>query len=307
MELLFSKGICTTCTGVEECNKYCALHAAKALIDFISRVDMIETRIGEYSSTEKEGVQDLVVSGHQIWELGSPSWLLTKIGITLDTTPKFNSVYDKNTTQLILAYGNKLGIAKDEINEVVSKIQKLNKNKLIVLPFKPHTSFKIDAEYNGKVNRKEAELSYLKWTTNKETFKLECTIGFKTTGSNGEGNFKFNVKDYIDKFVLSSSELHAKNDTYDKNLIKITDYGIFKPILVDDGSTKVAIDGSYLYMINSRDIKIIGHWDTNGKLVVHSNSKSAALKKIKDNETYIRNHKKYMAPYLLYEPNIVEV
>jgi hypothetical protein len=308
MEIEISTGICSNCKGLESCNKCCILHSGKALVDFITRVDMIDTRIGEYESREKGGVQDLVVSGHKIWDLGTPSFILTSIAnTTLDASPKFKNIYNKSVAQLAMAYCNSVGMSKDEINEITTKIQKLNKNKLLVLPFKPKTPCNVDVEIGGtKDKKKEGQITNIRWDTDPETFKLNCTVSFKTTSVTGEYIQKYSITQYIDKFRLSSMEMHAKGEKHDKNLIKITNYGIFKPIVVKDGNKSIAIDGTYLYSSSNSDNRIIGYWDGD-KLVVSKDVKSPALKKIMDNMTYIRNHKKYMAPYMLYEPNVVEV
>lgn len=308
MDFEITTGNCSNCKGIEKCDKMCIYHTGKALVDFINRVDMIETRIGEYSSREKGGKQDLVVYGHQIFDLKSPSWLLTDINTTLDANSKFKMVYDKNAVQVVNLYGKYIGMSTEEINDITNKIKSINRNKLIILPFKPHTNCNIDVALDGVTEKKkDAEINSIKWVTDKETHKLKCLINFKINNAVGTSSVNLDIKDYISKFRLSQMELQAKGNKHDKNLIVMTDYGMFKPIVVKHKNTSVAIDGTYVYFSKNNETIIIGYWDEHDKLVITSDIKSPALTKVKDNLEYIKSHKRYMAPYLLYESNTVEV
>lgn len=303
MEFELNYGSCSKCNGIENCNKYCVLHAGKALVDFLTRVDVIETKIGDFASREKGGKQDLIVSGHQIWDLTSPSWILTDINTALDAAPKFTGVYDKNPVQIINNYCSKMGMSKQEATEIVTKLQMLNKNRLLVLPFKPHTSCNVSMGDNEKEKKREGEIKYIKWVTDKNTYKLQCKIGFKVNSAIGESTVTHDIKDYMHKFTLSAMDIHAKGDKYDDRLLQITNYGMFKPILIREGNAALAIDGTYLYSMASGDTRIIGYWDEFDNLVTTTNNKSNMMRKINDNLTYIKNHKKYIAPYLMYEAN----
>jgi len=308
MDIEINVGSCSQCKGVDACNKYCVMHAGKALVDFISRVDMIETKIGEYRSREKDGPLDLVVHGHQLYDLNTPSWLLTDISTTLDATSKFETVFGKNPIQLINNYGAKNGLKTEEIKEVTDKINKLNKNKLIILPFKPHTPCSIDVETDSiKQKKRDSKIVYIKWVTNKQTYKLNCEIAFEFESDTNKKIYKLPITDYINKFRLSSLEMQAKSTGHDSSLIKITDHGMIKPIAIKDGNNIVAIDGTYVYSTINGDTRILGYWDKMDNLVMNVETKSPAYKKIQDNINYIKNHKKYIAPYLLYEANVIEL
>ena len=125
MEIVINSNGCTKCKGIENCNKTCILHSGKALVDFIKRADMIETRIGEFSSREKGKKQDLVVYGHQLYDLKSPSWLLTDINTSLDATDKFRKAFDKNAFQIASMYCKYINMPDDEANDILEKIKKL--------------------------------------------------------------------------------------------------------------------------------------------------------------------------------------
>ena len=108
---------CSKCPGVNNCRSYCELHAGKALVNFIYMMDTIETKIGEYSSREIGGKHDLIFYGHQIYDLKSPSWLLSDISTTLDISNKFKNAFNKNIIQIASSYLNHIEANKDvEIN-----------------------------------------------------------------------------------------------------------------------------------------------------------------------------------------------
>ena len=300
---------CSNCKGIDKCDKMCILHCGKALTDFISRVDVTPTRIGEYESTERNGPQNLVVSGHQLHDIETPSWLLTSIDTVLDASDKFKNVYDKNAFQVASIFCKHMKMSPEETQEITDKLKGINKNKLFVLPFKPHTNCNIDFETDTEVFKKQdAQISLIKWNTNKETHKINCTIYFELSNkSNSVKKAHLDIKDYIEKFRLSQMDIQAKSKNHDKDLIKINDYGIFKPIYVTDGVSGIAIDGTYLYYVINGEIHIIGYWDNNDKLKVTTTIKTKAYNKIMDNIDYIRHHKKYMAPYLLFEANTIKI
>ena len=308
MEFELQTGICNNCTGVDKCTKCCILHLGKALVDFINRIDVTETRIGEYDSRKKGDPYDLVVYGHQLFELNSPTWILTDINTILDMSDKFLTAYDKNAFQIANIYCKSCGMSAEDTKAVTDKIKAINKNKMLVLPFKPHTNCNIDIDVDGSSEKKkEATINYIKWVTDKETHKIKCHLGFNVSNSVLAQTTKIDIKDYINKFRLSQMEIQAKGAKHDKNLIKVTDYGIFKPILIKEGDIEVAIDGTYVYYNSGSDIHIIGFWNEKDELIIDKNIKNKAITKIKDNTDYIKNHKKYIAPYLLYEPNIIEI
>lgn len=297
---------CNNCKGLDNCSKACIYHSGKALVNFITGVDMIETRIGEFSSRTIGGVQDLVVSGHQLWELDHPSWLMTDINTILDVSDKFRTAFDKNAFQIASEYCKFIKMTNEEIRDITEKIKCINKNKMLVLPFKPHTRCNIDYELDGKqLKNKESEIHSIKWRTDKETHKLDCDVNFL----DGETNkiIKINIKEYLRKFRLNKMDNHSKVAKTDIKMIEFTDYGIIKPIVVDDGKNKLALDGTYLYYKELDDLHIVGYWDNRDNLVFSDNIKCKAITKIKDNMNLIRNHKRYIAPYLLYEENTIKV
>lgn len=299
-----TKGVCDECQGVSKCTKLCALHTATALADFVQRVDVTETKIGEYSSRKPGTKVDLVFSGHQLFDLNQPSWLLSDIKTTtLDANSKFNSAYGKTIFQLLSLWARQNNVSDDIAKDVTEKLRGINKNKLLVLPFKPHTKCYVDYSVNEK--RVAAEISNLKWTTNKQNYKLECMITFEVPN---QKSLKLSITDYISKFKLERFDIQPKVTKNAVKLLKITDHGIFKPIVVKDRHLSVMLDGSYLYYEFNHETSIIGYWNEYGTLTLLNNQlKSNALKLIMDNIDVLKMHRKYIAPYMLYEENAIEI
>lgn len=300
---------CSNCKGINDCNKMCVLHCGKALVDFISRVDVTQTRIGEYEKTDRNGPTDLVVCGHQLFDIDNPCWLLRGISTTIDITDKFKPVYEKSAFQIANMYCKHMKMSDEETRDITEKLKGINRNKLFILPFKPHTNCNIDIEVDSESFKKqEAQIYMIKWDTNKDTNKINCSITFELINKiYGTSKVKMDIKDYIDKFRLSQMDIQAKGKNHDKNLIKITDYGIFKPICVTDGTSSIAIDGTYMYYVINGETHIIGHWDANDKMRVSTEIKTKAYNKIMDNIEYIKHHKRYIAPYLMFESNTIKI
>lgn len=292
---------CENCKGIYNCNKYCSLHAGHALYRYINAVDTVETRIGEYSSRERGGKSDLIISGHQIFELGSPSWILTNMGTVLDASGKFKPVFDKSPVQILREYCKHINMGSDEETEAINKLKLMNTNKLLVLPFKPHSKCKYKADSKDSKLDKSAELIFIKWLTNKDTYKLECFVGLKPEQIMNPLTVKIPVTKYLQDFKLSALDLQFKVSEQNSSLIEMTDHGMIRPIAVRDKDSLVILDGTYLYSYRPNITNIIGRWDEKGKLETYTTIKSKAYKKIKDNIEFIKSHRKYIAPYMLYD------
>lgn len=298
---------CTNCDNINECEKSCILHTGKALVDYITRIDTIQTRIGEYSSTKVGGKVDLIVSGHKIFDMReSPCWLLSSIDTTLGMSDKFKNAFNKSANQLVTLYCKSVNMSKEETDEVLNKLRDINKNKQLILPLKPKTDCIVDIDTEDCQEKSvKGKINFIKWATDKETYKLRCTVNLSFDDWHKSVNYS--LAEYINKFTITSLEFKSRGDKHDASMISMTEHGIIKPIVVKDKSTKIIIDGTYLYLELNNEIVIIGYWDEKNELIITKKVKSKALDKIKNNLDYIKDHKKYIAPYLVYEPNIIEV
>ena len=312
MDFEFQTGMCSKCKGIDKCTNSCILHLGKALVDFIERVDTTETRIGDYEHRDYKhpGTKpDLVVNGHRIFDLESPDWLLSDISKVVDISDKFEKAFDKNAFQIATMYCKAAGYDSERTKKITDRIKNINACREIVIPFKPKTNCNIDIDTeNIKAKKKDAVISYVKWKADDDTHKLKCTIGFKTENAFNSGNtIVIDAVDYLDKFRIS--QIDIKNDGTKKNneLIKITDIGIFRPIVVKDKDYAIAVDGTFLYTISSDGTEIAGFWNDKNELIIDKKLKNKTVDIIKRNKDLIKEHKKYMAPYLLFKANVVEL
>lgn len=281
--------------------RYSMLHAGKALDDFINHTTMIETKIGDYGTSSGSDNSRMIISGHMIEKLGDPTWILTSIDTYLDQTSKFSSVFGKTPAQLLNNYYTAQEKDETEMSDTISKLKRLNTNKLIVLPFKPGMLCNLNIKMETVTVNKDATIKSIKWTTDKETYKLQCMINFEAnTQYGGSKLFKLPITEYTKSFNLKNIGFKLSASGSDMDLISITEYGIFKPIEISDGSLKVAIDGSFLYVINNDDIFVIGYWNNDELIVKHKLNNSKAMKKLMKNLDNITTYRRYIGPYMLF-------
>lgn len=332
------ENICDNCIGENACNKYCTLHAGKALVDFLSGIDITRTHIGDYESRERNGKKDLVCFGHKLWEVEQPAHLLGDIKTVLDSEPKFKGYFNLSPNGLMDAYCKKHDISEEDIEQLHSMTSDMTKNRIIALPIKPHMECLIDINKSieakaGLLTKKKtidgkqvdgeeekaavketkaktkdryetSRVNYVVWRVNSTTHKLDCTVAFRVGPKNNEKTYTFSMCDYMDAFKIN---LESVPSAMDKKLIKMTNYGIVRPIEMTDGETTIAIDGSFVYDVQGSIIRVIGHWVNSRELKITGGEMSNVLKKLLDNKEVVRSHRRYIAPYILYPSNLVEV
>jgi hypothetical protein len=293
---------CAKCNGVDSCKNYCVLHAGKAMVDFLNRVDVIETRIGERTRTTGSVRDDLIVSGHQIWNLNQPSWILTDIKTSLETSNKFNNVCDKNAIKVIRDYAALTGISDEEVKGLIERIRAISSNKLLILPIKPMSKCKVNS--NGK-KAIEGEIANLKWYTDRETYKLNCIVTINTSYGERKSFTKHRIEDYLKEFKLDQLNNNCKATDDNCDILNMTAHGVIQPITVEDKTGTLSLDGTYLYQNNGAGTHIVGYWDSRDELVCELDGRNKAFKKIKDNIELIKSHKRFIAPYMFYKSNVI--
>lgn len=305
----FKNGRCLECLGIETCDKYCSLHAGYALKNMLENVTVVNSRIGEYEKSVRGGKTDLIVSGHRIDTLeDTPIHILTSIKTSLDMSKKFNNLYNRNIVQILNEYLEYINQVKTEYGvQLLEELKGINNNKVLVIPFKPNVTYEVELEINDKVKTHELVLDHIEWKTNKETARLETFLVFRQEFTNAIGKFyRLQYSDYMKKFRLSKSSMYIDIGSYNTDMIETTNFGLFKPIEITDGYTKLAIDGTYLYHISNR-ISIIGQWNKLNKIQITSKVpeilKSKTYLIIKENINIIKAHKNYIAPYNVVDAN----
>lgn len=307
MEFDIEKTMCKKCEGINKCTKYCELHAGRALVNFIKNVDVVETKIGEFGSRVIGGKQDLVVSGHQIYGTDlAYGTILTDISTVLDATQKFNNAFNKTPIQIINVSKSQLQLSNEEAQDIANMVSKLAKNKVVIVPLKPGQQCSVVPNEGCNASSSiDCDIKTIIWRTDKEKHKLEATVIFENR--KGGQSIKYPISGYIEKFKLKSMSLPAKGEKIDDNIIKMSNYGIIRPIIIKDKKQEIAVDGTYCYNITDSGTTIIGAWNMKGELIVFDTIKCKAMTKLTENMSFIRRHKKYIAPYKLYDANIIEV
>ena len=250
----------------------------------------------------------MIVSGHMLEKMDSATWILTSIDTSLDKSPKFLKVFGKNPTQLLTNYYNSLDKPDEELKKATDKLRDINNNKLLILPFKPGMQCSISVKMETVTVNKDVVIKSIQWTTDKETYKLKCTINFEASSQYGGSKiFKLPITEYTKSFTLKSISLRTSASSTEQNLLEITDAGIFKPIEITDGSSGIAIDGSFLYHTVNGETSVIGYWSGDELVVVSKSSNSKAYKKLMKSIDIITAHRRYIGPYNIYPCNTITI
>lgn len=304
--------ICKKCSGELKCTKMCEIHTCKAMINYLRNIDVIATKIGEFNCRTQGGKQDLVTSGHQVYGSNLDSGtILTDISTVLDATRKLSNAYNKTPVQILNSSKDELGITTADAQVIVGMLTKLNNNKLVIAPFKPETVCIVSTPDSYR-SEQDMILKMIVWKTNKDTHKLEAQVKFmpksRMTGANGISSMlTYMLSDYMDKFKIKALNMAAVGEKRDNSLISMTNYGMIKPIEVVSKGMTIAVDGTYVYSTVDNITQIIGAWNPRGELVIIDKIKSKALDKIMENNSLLKSHRKYIAPYKLHEANTLEV
>jgi hypothetical protein len=277
------------------------LNIGKALADFVNRVDVTKTRIGEYERSQRGGRQDLIVYGHQMYDAHNVSWLLADIKTVMDCSDKFKGYSSKTPVQLLKEYCEYVEMPSADRNELVDKLTSINSNKMMVVPIKPKSMCNVEF---GDDKRKDAQITSIRWVTNKDTHKLECKVIFKTKT---DEKVTHDIRDYQDKFRVNGMESRMRVGKHDSTIIKMSRSGIIHPIELCTNDSRLAVDGTYMYYVSKGKIHIVGYWDKQGVMKVTKPVPSELLDRMKDNLEYIKDHKKYIAPYLVFEANSITI
>ena len=308
------KPACSSCVGTDKCSKYCVLRAGSNLVNFVNGIDVVETQIGEFRKGGFDSkINSLIISGHMIESGGSPTYILTDLSTSIDISGKFNTDNGMTPVYILKSYLESIKMDKEVIDASLKTFKRVNSNKLVPVPLKPGAECEVTyQDANGKEVTSVCKVKMIKWTTDKKTGKIECTVLCPVEkGLIEEKCLKIPLTEYGTTIRLPHLEHTLKSSEIDRELLVMTHMGFIKPIVVSDGKYEVAIDGQYLYRIIDGKATIVGTWQ-NGKIVdVHGGldliSRSKAYKRIKNALTYIEKHKRFIAPLGLFEANSISV
>ena len=312
--------------------KVSSVHVGRALTNFMNSIDVSETRIGEIS--EQSGFGDsgsgekYIYSGHFLQTGNSGlTWLLTAADMTkMVIRTKFRPALGKTPDECINDYfkwceesaekGYEVldriegGTDRLDKDTVTSMIHKLNKNKMVIIPFKyDNINAVVNVEAEGVSTKRNMVIKGIKWRTDLENGELLCEalLEHKSIGSIGKSRV-INIADYgevlnIEAVTLASSGSKVKLS----NAIEYDQAGYVKPIELTNGITSIIIDGTFVYYRNNSGTFVIGEWIGNELKMKYINQEDKLFKKL---ESYIKVaslHKRIIAPYLLVNTKVVNI
>lgn len=308
------KSLCQNCVGIDKCNKFCEMHMGVNLINFISNIDFIETQIGEFKEDYKTGKTSYIVSGHSIESYGNPVYIMSSLETSIDASGKFKPCNGRTPQQILHAYLDTLDMTSEVKTKSMEIFKQFNSNKLMPMPLKPGEECEATYQDNtGKSNTAVCKIQSVRWNADKDTGKIKCKIIISIEKGNSFDTsckmVQIPITEYGTNIKLPKLERMLKSSEMDRDMIKMTDIGFIKPIQISDSKYTIALDNTYLYRVSDNRTFIIGRWQ--GTKIVDFMSgmdpilKSAAYKRILNAIAYIDRHRRFIAPYGLYEPNVL--
>ena len=291
-------------------------HTSKALVNFVNNTKVTHTKLGNYSSSVIGGKIDIVASGHQIFDINDKNMMNAPVTIytpTSTTSIDKSNIFSNNTEltlkQLINTYfeNEDAEIEQATKDELIKKVLDIDAKRCLIIPIKPRTDCKVTCEIGDiKKNRALATVKYLKWYTDKESYKLKCEVAFEFDTNNGTKTVRLPISDYGKSFIPDKVEYWNGVNNATRNLVEMTDLGIVKPIEITDGIQSLVVDGTFLYWLHNGIVSVVGEWESNSNLSINPETaralaKSEIFKFLKTNMSFIGGHRNLIAPYKLFE------
>lgn len=301
--------------------KYSVDFTGRALANFVNLANVTYTQLGTYSNSKKDGKIDIVASGHTISDMNDKNIMnapVTTYTFTNKTIIDKSPVFQNNLgvkTSSILENVIKDTELEEEIKEgLLNKLKDIDSRKCLVIPVRIHSDFKLNCEINGQKKTKVAgKVKYIKWLTNKETFKLECKVSFEIDSVDGQKIVVLPITEYGRTFVPDKMEYWTDINKSSIELLNFTDMGLIKPVELTDGRQSLVVDGTYLYWLRGGTVTVIGEWDYAMNTLIISKdaqkslNKSDILRVLKNNLTLLNGHKHLIIPYSLSGLNKINV
>lgn len=306
---------------VRDIEKYGIEHTGKALANFVNNCKVTNTKIGTYSSSKIGGKMDVVASGHQIYDMNdksiklSPSTVYTFTNVTaLDKSPIFKTQLNTKTSKIMTDFLDTTSLPEDAKKELVQKLKDINSRKSLVIPLVVRSEYKLNYEdTNHKKEKLLCKVKDIKWMTNKETYKLECTVCFELRVDGEDKYVRLPITEYIKSFVPDKLE-YSKNITkLNMSILKFDPIGIINTIEITDGVQSLVVDNCFVYWLHNGVTSVVGEWDYNtgdllmNKSMVKMISKTDIYKVFENNINLIASHKNLIAPYTLFNINKINI
>lgn len=288
--------------------KYGKLQCGKELYNYLRKLDLMETNIGEFRRSALTLTPPLIVTGAQHKYVGySIVDILSDTSAVVEKSEKFSKYMDTNSKQLVRLYANECGMMETDLDEVLSILTDLHTNKKLIIPLRDEIKYSIDAKADKKdFNKATSLLDSVIWNMNKETSKMECQLLLSMEDKTlAKRTFRYNLSDYGTKFIVEDIE-KSKNKKTNTSAIQFNRFGMVKPIEIEGKENWLALDGVNIYTRDkSGNIYIVGVWNLDGTIkdsaYLRALEKTDVYKALKDNEEYIKRHLRLIAPYGLSE------
>lgn len=304
--------------GIE---KYSVDFTGRALANFVNLAKVTYSNIGNYSSSVKGGKKDIVASGHQIFDMNdknimnSPVTIYTFTSRTIiDKSLVFQNEFGTKTSLILSNILDKTELEQQVKDELLQKLRDIDSKKCLVIPVRPQSDYKVSVEVNNqKKTKMPAKVRYIKWSTNKDNYKLDCVVGFDVDTGEGQKIISLPIGEYGRSFVPDKMEYWADINKSNINTLKFNSIGLIHPLELTDGMQSLVVDGTYLYWLHNGTTNIIGEWDyVNNTLIINDDAKKAlartdVFKYLKNNLTLLNGHKNLIMPFNLAQLNKINV
>ena len=232
---------------------------------------------------------------------------------------KFNQFNGKSALELAKDFMDDSGL--QFMGEVESGLSKLYNSLMFFYPIavndrcilKRHEEIRAGNSKVDKVVKVESNIDTVSICADSTgVIKYNMTIAEKDRGSVVRTN-KVNLTDYGDTLLISNIDGTFKGRGINRDLIKFTNYGYIMPVEIVYGNGSLLIDNSIAYRVIQDYIMPVAYWSGDklvgeplDKMVKEPDNKH--LKELLCSSLgYICQHKRYIAPAFITEPNIVDI
>ena len=259
--------------------KYSVEFTGRALANFVNISKVTYNKIGTYSNSQKNGKVDIVASGHQIFDMNdnnimnSPVTTYTYTNRTiLDKSPVFQNDFGVKTFTILSNILEDTELDQEVKDNLIQKLKDIDSKKCLVIPVRPYADYKLTCEVAGqKKNKAPAKVKYIKWSTNKDTYKLECTVGFEMETGDGKKIISMSIHEYGKSYIPDKMEYWNDINKANMDVLQFNNIGLLKPVELTDGLQSLIVDGSYLYWLHNGTTNVIGEWDyESGNLIINT-------------------------------------
>ena len=306
------------------------IQVGESLAKLLSGISFIHSHIGDFRKDNNSDKWAYVVSGCLICKTEKRSNLITdeddlipnqpdtyitdilsNLSVAFSANDKFFSFGGKSSLNLLKQYLSSVNMDADTIRKICDVYNGINKNKLLPMPFKLHEICYIDTEHEGKQYKGQAIIESVKWCFN-SSGKLVQSVNFKFLKSLGDDykrRISLPISSYGVNFTVPSIEITLRTADIHRELIKISDFGFIKPIVVKEKDIQIALDNVGMYLINGDNAVMIGKWIRNDLRMYSSTNRYIdnldSYKLLRDSSGFIGKHLKYIAAYRAYESKVV--